>query len=270
MTEDNDPDLDQAEVYKFNMFRFEFASQAEEVRQSLNYVERAWALALKGNEQVVYYPEDAYLDPLSNDVQEIGYYQEQAMANRPELKGVDAATVAAEHGVDATRAQTRPGLFLGLQGRFAYTPNRPRQTNPFIVNNTNYSSGSFGVGIRQNLDFSGMRRDIQRSEAQLRQAKYFKEAAVDGIALELSEQYREVQTAIARVNNTRESLNVSNEWLRLEQIDFDLGFGDVENLVDAVSTNLELEVVYRQNIHDLNVSIARLYHAAGLPLRDLN
>ncbi|MEX0772494.1 MAG: TolC family protein [Balneolales bacterium] len=270
MLEDNDPNLNEADVYQFNIFRYEFASQAEEVRQNVNFVEEAWRLALKVNEQTMLYPQEPYLDPLVNDIQEIDYYMGQAMNNRPDLKGLDAAVRAADYGVEATRSQFRPGLFLGLNGRFAHTPNRPRQTNPFIRNNTNYSSGSFGVGIRQNLNISGMRKEAQRSEAQLRQVKYYKEAAVDGISLELNEQYSNVKTAEARVNNTRGALNVSNEWLRQEQLDFDLGFGDVENLVDAVRSNLELEVTFRQHIHDYNVSLARLFNMAGLPLRELN
>ncbi|MEX0684450.1 MAG: TolC family protein [Balneolales bacterium] len=269
MIEDGDPDLEQAEVYKFNLFRYEFASQAEEVKQNVSFVEEAWRLALKTNDQVVFFPEQSFLDPLTQGIQEATYYELQAINNRPEIKGLELAGNAAKFGIKANRAQLLPGLFLGLQGRFAYTPNRPRQTNPFIINNTNYGSGSFGVGIRQNLDFSGMKRDIQRAEAQSRQVKYFKDAAVDGITLELNEQYRDLRITEARVNNTREALNTSNAWLRQEQIDYDLGFTDVENLVDAVRSNLELEVAYRQRVFEYNLALARMHFAAGLPLKDI-
>ena len=72
--------------------------------------------------------------------------------------------------------------------------------------------------------------------------------------------------SFSRLTNTKEALNVSNEWLRMEQIDYDLGFGDVEKLIDAVKSTLELEVELRQRIYDFNVTVGKLNKASGLPV----
>ncbi len=268
MRDDGDIDFDEADIYQFRIYRQRFFTQEQEVLQSLSFVENAWEIAL-GEQDRTYLPEEEFLDPFEIVLEDLDHYRHRASADRPELRGLDMAREAAQAGVEASRSQRYPALFFGIQGRAAFTPNRPRQTNPFIRNTTNYLSASVGVGFRQNLNFRTVNLDIERREAQRRQVDYQKEAAKDGIHLELSETYRDVMVAESRVENIREALRISNEWLRDEQIEYDLGFGDIENLVDAVRENLELEVEYRQSVHRYNLKLAELYRKAGIPLTEL-
>lgn len=57
--------------------------------------------------------------------------------------------------------------------------------------------------------------------------------------------------------------------MRTEQIDLDIGFGDVRNLLDAVKKKMELELEISQLTFNLNLNMARLYRAAGLPVSEL-
>ena len=269
LRDEGDETFSEADMYKFRIFRQQFFTDEQEVIQSLDFVENAWELALKPDQNVSYQPEDDFLDPIDVVIEDLDYYRHLASAERPELRGLDAAEQAAEFGVEATKAERYPSLILGFDARAAYTPARPRQSNPFIRNTTNYLSASFGIGFRQNLNFRTTNLNVQRQEAQRRQVEYQREAAEDGIHLELSEVYRDVQIARSRVENTRQAVTISNEWLREEQIDYDLGFGDMENLVDAVRENLELEVEYRQSVHRYNLKLAQLYRKAGIPLSEL-
>ena len=155
---------------------------------------------------------------------------------------------------------------MGLSASVAYTPNRPKQQNPFIINSTNYASVSYGIGFRQNLNFLVNRNNINRSQLQVRQARYAREAANDGVMLDVREKYRNMMMSYSRLENTRQALQISNEWLRLEQIEYDLGFGEVKKLVDAVKANLELEASYKQRIFEFNVNIGKLNRSAGLPI----
>ena len=54
-----------------------------------------------------------------------------------------------------------------------------------------------------------------------------------------------------------------NEWLRVEQINFDLGFGDTENLIEAVRANLEAEARYFEAVQQYNTAVLRLFDATG-------
>ncbi|MFW5955362.1 MAG: TolC family protein, partial [Rhodothermales bacterium] len=70
--------------------------------------------------------------------------------------------------------------------------------------------------------------------------------------------------AEARLLTRERSLTIGREWLRTEQINFDLGFGDAQNLIAAVQSALELEAAHLEAIRNHNVSVLRLLNATGI------
>jgi outer membrane protein TolC len=269
LLEEGDDSIEDKDIYEFNIFRHEFDMMAEEVNENLKTVNRIWNLALNTDHQIVFLPEEQFLDVLEVTIGDIGYYEQRAMVSRPEMRQINAVVDAAQHGLQVARAQNYPSFFLGLSASVAVTPNRPKQDNPFIQNRTNFSNLVYGFGFRQNLNFGIMKSRQERSQIQFRQASYTKEAVTDALRLDLAERYKNVMVARSRIDHLGKAYNISNEWLRQEQLDYDLGFGDVKNLVDAVKKNLELEVALKQRTHDFNVSIGRLYRAAGIPFHEL-
>ncbi|MDZ7682573.1 MAG: TolC family protein [Fodinibius sp.] len=160
-------------------------------------------------------------------------------------------------------------MFLGLNASYANTPNRPRQSNPFIINNSNYASGSFGLGIRQNLDFLSIKADIEKGKIQYRQAKFLKDAAVDGIVLEINEAYKDASLSSVKVEKTDEALVTSKKWLRQEQLDYDFGMGETKDLIDAMQKELELRVQLKREVFEFNNNMAELYRKSGLPIMEI-
>jgi len=271
MIEEGDPDLEESDIFEFKIFKFEFLSRVDEVKQNMVFAEAVWNLALNNRgQEITYSPETPFLDQIDYQMMDVYYYEEQARNQRPELRQLQAAYNAARFGLKANKAANYPSLFMGLSASVAYTPNRPKQNNPFIINSTNYTSVSYGFGFRQNLNFLTNRVNIDRAEIQVRQARYAQEAVMDGILLEIREKYRNMMMSFSRLQNTREAFQISTEWLRLEQIDYDLGFGDVKKLIDAVQKNLELEAALKQRIFDFNVNVMKLNRAAGLPITESN
>lgn len=267
MLESDDNELEEADLFQFRIFKYEFLYRVDEINETVRFVEAAWNLALNNrSEDVIYQPAEVFLDPVAFEAYDVVYYEEMAQHNRPEITQINAAYNAARYGLEASKASNYPALFMAFSAAYANTPNRPKQDNPFIINNTNYESIRYGIGVRQNLNFTVNKANINRSELQVRQARYAREAAHDAVLLDVREKYRNMMMSYSRLNNTREALQISHEWLRMEQIDYDLGFGEVKNLVDAVKSNLELEVSYRQRIYDFNVNIGKLYKSAGMPL----
>ena len=267
LLDEGSTEIDDADLYQFEIFIYQFETEAEDVRQNLSFLERAWAVALGSREyNQIYRPAERFLDPLDEEVEDIQMYLSHALQARPEVLQLGAVRDAAEFGLQATRAQTYPALFIGANYRFAYASNRPRQRNPFISNPANTSSLTVGVGIRQNLNFFILNSRTERSRLQSRQAGYALEAVKDGVELDVSDKYKDAVVARSRMETTRGALEVSRNWLRQEQLDYDIGFGDVTNLVDAVRSNLELEAESRQRIHDFNIRYARLLNASGFSL----
>lgn len=267
--EEGNSDIDESEIFKFEIFKSEFAMQAAEVRENAAMTKRIWRYVLQSDNGTKYIPASQFLDPLPEEIRELDYYRANAVANRSEIKAVEAGINAAEHGIKANKFKSYPSLFLGLSGSFAATPNRPRQSNPFIINNTNYATGAVGIGIRQNLDFFSINADIEKSRIQYDQARYLKEAALDGIILELNDAYKNASLSKIRVDKTDEALVTGKKWLRQEQLDYDFGIGDTKDLIDAMQKELELRVELQRRIFEFNNNMAELYRTAGLPLMQL-
>ncbi len=267
--EEGEADFDDSDLYKFKIFKSEFAVRSAEVREEAAMTQRIWNYVLNADANTVFIPDTDFLDPVAKELRELDYYRTYAIANRSEIEAIDAGIDAAEFGMKAQKQKNFPSLFVGLSGSYANTPNRPRQSNPFIINNSNYASGSFGVGIRQNLDFLSIRADLEKGKIQHQQAKYLKDAAVDGIVLEINQAYKDASLANVKVEKTEEAHVTSKEWLRQEQLDYDFGMGDTKNLIDAMKKELELRVQLKREIFDFNKTLADLYRKTGLSVLDL-
>lgn len=273
LLEEGSDEIDDADLYQLDIFKHQFEAQVSEIDQNLAFIEQAWQLALRdgttGTAQTVYKPDTPFIDPLLEMPEEQSLYQQTALSQRPEIQRLEAVEQAAGHGLQAARAQRYPALVMGLNYRYAYASNRPRQRNPFISNAANTESLTVGLGIRQNLNFFILESRVERARVQRRQAGYAREAASDGIELDIADKYKNAEIARARMQASRNALDVSRNWLRQEQLDYDIGFGDVDNLVDAVRQNLELEAEYKQRVYDYNMALGRLYKASGKGLDQL-
>mgnify|MGYP006288789289 CR=1 FL=1 len=264
-----DSDVDDSDLFKFKIFKSEFAMRAAEVREEAAMTQRIWNYVLQADENTVYMPETNFLDPVAQQIKDLAYYRSNALANRAELAAVEAGINAAEYGMKAQRQQYYPTLFLGLRASYANTPNRPRQDNPFIINNSNYASGSFGLAIRQNLDFLSAKADLKKGRIQYRQAKFLKEAAVEGIVLEINQAYKAASLSSVKVEKTDEALVTSKKWLRQEQLDYDFGMGETKDLIDAMQKELELRVQLKRRVFEFNKDMAELYRKSGLPIMEI-
>ena len=267
--ESGESDLDESDVFKFEIFKSEFAIRSAEVKENLYFIKNIWDYVTQADNKTVYIPDLQFLDPVSNSIEELPYYRNLALEERAEVNAIEAGIKAAKYGVEATKAQNYPTLFLGLSGSFANTPNRPRQSNPFIINNSNFATAAFGIGIRQNLDFFSMKADVEKSNIQYKQAKHLRTAAVDGIILEINERYKNASLSQLKVERTDEALVTSKKWLRQEQLDYDFGMGDTKDLIDAMRKELELKVQLKREIFEFNKNMAELFKASGLEITTL-
>ena len=269
MREEGDSSLDESEVFKFEIFKSEFQIQKAEVEENMNFVKETWNYVLRNEEGNVFEPQVRFLDPIAADIESVEFYQNAAFNNRPELKALEIGEEATQTYITSLKKQNLPGLYLAGYVNFANTPNRPRQSNPFIENNTNLFNGGFGLTIRQKLSFFSIKANIQRSKIELKKVFYAQAAAKDGILLEVNNNYRQASLAEVKVEQTDEALVTSKRWLRQEQLDYDFGMGEVKDLIDAMRKELELKLQLKQRIFEFNSSLAKLNKSAGIPLTTL-
>lgn len=263
---ENPADLDESDVFKFRVFKAQFGIQREEVKRSLEFVRESWNYVLRNDKGIIYEPETRFLDPLFSDMSELSYYQNSAMINRPELEAIGYSQDALSMYIKSLRAQNKPGLFLGFTTTFASTPVRPKQPNPFIQTPENTFNTAVGLTIRQNLNFLQVKTSLQRSRLEVKRLEFIENAIKDGIMLELNDSFRIAAISKVKVEQTQEALKIAKEWLRSEQLDYDLGFGESKDLIDAVRQELELRLEEKQSIFEYNQAMATLNNRAGLPL----
>jgi len=263
MIDDGNPDLEESDIYKFKIFKQEFLARAEEVKQNEIFLQNTWNTILGVTDGQVAIPIDVSLESINYPLLEVSFYSNNASILRPEAKAVVATVDAANAVWKAQKAQRLPSIFLGLGAEYVYSP-RPVERQPLFGNRYNYVNVIYSFGLRQNLNFLSTAQKAERSSLQYKQAQYSKNAIVNAVMLDANDKHRQVTLASERLRSTTEARQVSKEWLRQEQINYDLGLGIVKNLVDAVKSNLELEVQYLQRVYEYNLSIGRLKQASGV------
>lgn len=193
------------------------------------------------------------------------HYLALGRRHRPELNQAEAGIAARQALVDVARSDYYPKL--GFQATYGYSftlPERPRQKNAFIGDPYRGSRTRTGFGLQMNLNFKQTEARVEQAQAQLNEVRYQEEGAQQLIRFEIEDAYRQVIIAQTDVQSRDEDVRITTEWLRTEQINFDLGFGDTENLVKAVRANLEAEARYYEAVQRFNIAVLRLWRVTGV------
>ncbi|MEX1055855.1 MAG: TolC family protein, partial [Rhodothermales bacterium] len=256
-------DVDDADLFQVLITEQEFRSRVIEVTQQLQTVRSALERQLFLPDESVVVPAEAVLDPIPFSLNSLDAYQRLAIENRPELARAMAGLEAREALVTVARSDYYPKLFLGAQSRVTLTEGRFRQPSPYISDDYRGRSFRAGLGLRLPLSFGQTRAKVEQAEAQLTEVRHQLRAARQLVLFEVEEAYRNLITARGAMESQEEALRISREWLRTEQINFDLDLGDTENLVRAVQTSLELEASYYDRVRRYNVAVLRLLSATG-------
>jgi outer membrane protein TolC len=108
------------------------------------------------------------------------------------------------------------------------------------------------------------KEQIDMRQYQLREAQHGITAVRQGVILEVRNDYKNYMVNRTKAKQIEKAFVLSKEWLRTEQIDYDLGLGDVENVVDATKTSLELEAEFNEAVYQNNIKLGKLLHSSGI------
>lgn len=256
-------DVDDADLFKVQITEQEFLRRVVEVDQRLHTVRSALQLQLFLPDDAHVESADRVLSPIALTLDSLNRYREIALERRPEVAQAVAGVAAREALVDVARSGYFPKLFLGVESRITLTEGRFRQPNPYVSDPYRGRSLRAGLGLRLPLNFAQTRAEVEQAEAMRNEVRHQLTAARQLVRFEVEEAYRNVITSRATMEAQDRSLTIAKEWLRTEQINFDLDLGDTENLVDAVQAALELEAAYFESVRRYNASVLRLLSATG-------
>lgn len=261
LLDDGDPSVSDADLFKLRLFEQEYAARAAEVEHQEALAASALARQLLRPGAAV---RTGRLEPLPFERAPLADYQALALQNRPELRQAAAGLRAREALVEVARSDYFPKLFLGGRAVGRYAAGRVQQSNPFVSDSYIGASVRFGLGVRQNLAFLQTRAKVEQAEAEAAEVRFQREAAEQLVLFEIEEAYRQLAIAEAALAARDESVGIAAEWLRTEQINFDLGLGDVDDLIGAVRADLEGRAARLEAARAYNLAVLRLLHAIGV------
>jgi len=191
------------------------------------------------------------------------HYTTRAGRDRPEVRMLEAAVRARQAGVDFAEAGFFPDLALAYRFSTTYSPGITDQTNPFVIDQSNYTSISAGLVLRWSLDLWGNAYRVDRANAQLEDTRQRSREARRGISLEVTEAYEAARAAQRQVASWARGRRAARRWFIASSQGQGVGVVESRELVDAVRTYLTARYSHLQAIHDFNGALANLERTSG-------
>ena len=199
------------------------------------------------------------LTPLTKELAPMGSFMTEAMENRPDLRGMEWRKRGAESGVAAARGGWLPQLYL--TGNYYYS--RP---NSRIFPAKDEFKDTWDVGLSLQLDLWNNLTTVYQTDAaraQCAQAEDGIKALRDGITLEITQTYLQVNQNRERIALAQLAMQQSDENLRVAKEKFSVRLTANSELLDAEVAQVQARLQLTQAFVDYELSIARLEKAAG-------
>jgi outer membrane protein TolC len=258
----------QNDLFKFELFKYEVTSQSREVETGRTKAVAAMRALLGLGEDVVLEVATGSLEELDVEVGELADYLDAARGSRPEITRLEAGLNARRALVRGLEADRKPTLYAAGQFSLNRSPGRFDPSNPWVRNPTNFTRPAMLLGIDWNLNFwqSGDRTEVERFElARL-------EAQARPLRLMIDQQVREAYLELVRaeedVEDGRSALRASENLLRAELQTFDLGIGNIDDVIDAFKSNVGMSVTQLRNLARYNTKLAELSQSVGRDLQN--
>jgi len=266
LLDEGDESVDQADLFQTRLTEEEYQRRVVQIEQNRATARSALRRQLFLPDETVVAAAPDELQPLDFSLHpdSLEHYIQLGLRNRPEVDQAAAGIEAREALVDVARSDYYPKI--GVQASLSQgvtLPERPNPDNAFVGDSFMGTGTRTGLGIELNLNFGQTAARVEQAEAELDEVEQQQTAARQLVRFEVEEAYRNLLTAEAAVASRDRSTTISGEWLRTEQIDFDLGFGDTENLVKAVRADLEEKARYMEAVEEYNVAVLKLLRATG-------
>jgi outer membrane protein TolC len=266
LLDEGDKSVSQADLYQTRLTEEEVKRRVVEITQNQTTARSALRRQLFLPERTTVVPAASELRPISFSIHpdSLDYYIQRALQNRPEIEQAEAGVKARRALVDVARSDYYPKI--GIQASLSQSitlPERPNPDNAFVGDSFMGTGTRTGIGIQQNLNFGQTQARMEQAQAELDKVKHQRTAARQLVRFEVEEAYRSLLTAKTDVESRDRSTNISGEWLRTEQVNFDLNLGSTEDLVKAVRADLEAQARYLEAVKRYNVAVLKLLRTTG-------
>ncbi len=190
-------------------------------------------------------------------------FQQQALTQRPEILQVAAGLKARHALVEARRADAMPNLYAGVAGVFSYSPNRDRLNNPYIYDPFNEAGLTPMIGLKWDWQRGVQRAKVAQEQAELNALIAKSSLAQQGIPFQVAEQYYQVQSEHAALQELNEGSRHARRWMVGRYADFEAGLETADRVITAFQGYVVAQTDYIKTIYEYNMRVAQLQNVAG-------
>lgn len=183
----------------------------------------------------------------------------EAVEKRPELKAADSRIKAGEAGVTLAKSSWYPQI--SLYGNYYYS--KPNQ-RILPTQNRFDATWDAGVNISMNVwDWLTTKHQTDQAEAQLAQAVDGFGIIKDGITMEVTQNYLNVNQAERKISIAKLSVEQAEENLRVTSQKFKNGLTTSSELIDAETALIGSRTNYTTSLVDYELAKAKLEKSIG-------
>src|SRR6185503_10724320 len=153
--------------------------------------------------------------------------------DRPEVHMLEAAVRARQASLDVAEASFFPDIGIAYRFGVTWAPGITDQTNPFVIDQANYTQIAAGLVMRWSLDLWGNAYRVDRESALLEDTRARTREAARGIELEVSEAYEAVRAAQRQTEAWGRGHREPRSWFIAAAQGGEVGTVETRDLVDA-------------------------------------
>ncbi|MGC1451946.1 MAG: TolC family protein [Candidatus Sulfotelmatobacter sp.] len=185
----------------------------------------------------------------------LGEVEKQALANRPDLKRIASEEAAQRQSVSMAKSSFGPRVnaFAGWE-----------MDNPTFVAGGGGNNWQGGIEVQFDIFQGGAKRaELSRQRALEEKVVAMKQAAGDGVRLEVRRAYYETDANRQQIEVARAAIAQAQESLRINQDRYDSGLITITDLLGAEDAARHSQTDYWEAIYHFQTSYANLELASG-------
>jgi outer membrane protein TolC len=255
--------INEADLYRVRLLKFEIQRLNREVIGKRKLALTTLTTLLDYSEDDHLELVDKYLECLDYQILSLEHYQRLKDQFRPEISRLNAAVDAQKALKQISLSALYPQIFIAGNAVLAFAPSRDNIKNPLLNDPWNRAIFRAAVGVRMSLNIHQIKAQVKKEEYALQRAKAIRSAVFSAIEQEVVQAFSALLEARDNYDDAKEAFKLSREWLRTEEITFDLDASNAKDLADAIEKNLTAKTTYYKSIYDFNMAITQLMLSTG-------
>jgi outer membrane protein TolC len=260
---DNDGEVSTEDHYRLELFKAELLQRKADAIRAQRLARAALSTLMMIPESDLHLKEDPFPDPSNIEAPDILALRTEAEQDRPDIRALDKAIEAKRAEVHATWAEQWPQFFIAGQFAYSRAPGRDTVTNPYVGDYFNALTAYAAIGFRQNLSFYNLKAREDKTEAELNTLLRQRQGASNGVDLQVEEAHADLVAAIAKRKAAHAALAAGKSWFRSAGLNFAVGVGDAQGVVDAYRGYATSQLNDAQSTYDVLVAQGRLNQVLG-------